>query len=122
MTIDPQLLDLVRLLASGRRSPKLTWTHTSDPDVFRMVLEEGLIRIERIPGSRLEKSTPAPFYYGIEVFDKSGSQVLGGSDMYSKEDFAALANLYEQVFDHLHLEVVGRIMNELQSKLGKMPA
>jgi hypothetical protein len=122
MTLDPQLISLVQLLGTGPKSQKLNWTLTTDPDVFRLVLDEGLIRIERVLGTTSKQMFPDTFYYGIAVLDKSGSQVFGGSDMYRKEDFGALAGLYERVSNHLHGEVVGKIMNELQTKLDKMPA
>ena len=122
MTLDPQIVKLVQLLASGRNSQKLNWTLTTDPDVFRLVLDEGLIRISRVLATPSTEMVPTPYFYGIEVLDKSGSQVLGGSEMYYQDDCSALADLYEQVSNRLHGEVVGKIMNELRSKLDKMPA
>ena len=121
MTPDHELSNLVELLANGHNYQRLNWTLTSDPNIFRLVLNEGLIRIERTQKFTPEESRPTP-HYGIVILDKSGAQVLGGSDMYRWEDFTTLAHLYEQVSKHLHGEVVGKIMNELQSRLDKMPA
>jgi hypothetical protein len=122
MTLDPQLVNLVQLLTSGRTSQRLNWTLTSDPNIFRLVLDEGLIRIERTPGVTSDEPRQETYYYGITVLDKEGTTVLGGFDMYSQKDFGALANLYEQVSRRLHGDTVGKIMKELRSKLDKMPA
>lgn len=122
MMLDPQILNLVVLLLSRPNSKKLPWSHTFDPEVLRLILDEGLLRIERSPETTSDAGIPATYSYGITVLDKQGGQVLGGSQLYRREEFPQLANLYEQVSNHLNEAIVGKIMDELHSKLSKMPA